>query len=43
MKKKLLIIGWNALIDAIPILVPIILNNKDTIIKNVKKIKVKVP
>jgi hypothetical protein len=40
MKKKLLIVGWNAFVDAIPILVPIILNNKDKILKCVKKIKV---
>jgi adenylyl- and sulfurtransferase ThiI len=40
MKKKAAIILWNAFVDAIPILLPLIVQNKDLIIKNAKKIKV---
>jgi len=40
MKKKFAIILWNAIVDAIPILLPLILQHKDLIIKNAKKIKV---
>ena len=43
MKKKLLIMGWNAFVEAIPIILPLVIDNKDIIIKNAKKIKVKVP
>ena len=43
MKKKLLVIGWNIFVDAIPIILPFVIDNKDTIIKHAKKIKVKTP
>lgn len=40
MKRKAAIIVWNALVDAIPILLPLIIQHKDLIIKKAKKIKV---
>jgi hypothetical protein len=43
MKKKLLVMGWNTFVDAIPIILPFIIQHKDTIIKSCKKIKVKTP
>ncbi len=41
MKSKILIFLWNAFVDAIPIILPFIIQNKDVIIKNAKKIKAK--
>lgn len=40
MKRKATIIVWNALVDAIPIILPLIIQHKDLIIKNAKRIKV---
>ena len=40
MKRKLPILLWNALVDAIPILLPLIIDNKDKIIKSAKKVKI---
>ena len=40
LKRKALIITWNAFVDTIPILVPIIIKHKGTIVKSVKKMKV---
>ena len=39
MKKKAAIILWNALVDALPIIIPLVIQHKDTIIKKAKKIK----
>lgn len=42
MKKKILIVACNALMDAIPILIPLFLDNKDSIISYIKKMRVKI-
>lgn len=39
MKKRAAIILWNAFVDAIPILLPLVIQHKDKIIKHAKKIK----
>jgi hypothetical protein len=40
MKKKVAIILWNALVDAIPIILPLVIQHKDVIITKAKKIKI---
>lgn len=40
MKRKLPILLWNAFVDAIPILLPLVIQHKDTIIKKAKKVKI---
>lgn len=40
MKTKALILTWNALVGLIPIVLPLIVQHKDTIIKSAKKIKI---
>ncbi len=39
MKKKLFKTVWNGLVTLIPIILPLIVQHKDTIIKHSKKIK----
>jgi adenylyl- and sulfurtransferase ThiI len=40
MKTKAAIIVWNAFVGLIPILLPLIIDNKDKILKSAKKIKI---
>lgn len=39
MKNKTFIIIWNLVVDSIPIVLPLLVKHKDTIIKCAKKIK----
>jgi adenylyl- and sulfurtransferase ThiI len=39
-KKKAAIILWNAFVDTIPIILPLVIQHKDKIVKNAKKIKI---
>jgi adenylyl- and sulfurtransferase ThiI len=40
MKTKISKLLWNALVDAIPILLPLIVQHKDKIIKGAKKVRI---
>jgi len=40
-KKKIAATCWNAFVDAIPILLPLVIEHKTAIIKKAKKIKLK--
>ena len=40
MKLKPLITVWNALVTVVPVVLPLIVQHKDTIIKHAKKVKI---
>lgn len=40
MKKRTIIIIWNVLVGAITVILPLIIQHKDLIIKHAKKMKV---
>jgi hypothetical protein len=40
MKTKPVILLWNTLVGLVPIVLPLIVQHKDTIIKNAKRVKI---